>query len=423
MIDYSWVPWFRELVRKVEESGATDLVEKAKAVDWQTDDPTILRYRDDNIDPFSFFYSLSSRLGDVKFISRLRSVQDVFSLKTACPEHRPHIPGGDPRNLLFHHRDGKPDLLWSLFRQASAEVPDIIGEDFDGTLNIRNVAIAKLTQTLFIINPDHFLPADTTTRLPMPEFKVQPGDYSEYAARLDAIKALFPGCAPYEINTFLDIQGKEPLIGPETRFFQVSTDVNDDGTDHWAEFERTNSVWAQAGKTRSGVSDGLESAKRGDVILVRFGSSGRGIGVVEEGGYAGGGWSEDARISVYWVNKRDAEFANVTGQHGSEPTQAQAVTGSAAVPLIGDRRSAMYTAVGTYTPQPKQGSIIAALYNALEAVGGTATGASLVARVTGFVRPKTGKRMSESHIVGTLPWLVRKRRLHVLPQAQQQPQH
>ena len=426
MIDYSWVPWFRELAHKIAEGGEAVLVENARAVDWQVDKPALLEQKDDSIDPFSFLYSVASHLGDDKFMRRLGSVHDVFSIETACPQYPPLIPRGLPHNLLFY-KDGdrKPSLLWELFRQASDDPPAINGDDFNRALQISNVAIAKVTQTLYIINAEHFLPADDTAKaLPWPEFERRPKDYEEYVTRLDTIKQLFPGCMPYEINTFLYKQAdkKKPLMGTETNFFQVSTDVYNDDTDHWAKFDCANSVWTQAGKSPADTSCDLENAERGDVILVRFGSSGRGIGVVEKNGYADVGSSEDARISVYWVNKRDTQLANVTRPHGSELVPTEAVTGTAALPLIdGQVRSATYANVGPYTPEPKQDSIIATLYEALNAAGGTAIGNSLVSSVMGFVRPTTGEPMSESDIAGTLRWLVQKERLHVLPPAQQQP--
>ena len=304
MIDYSWVPWFRELACKIAEGGEAVLVENARAVDRQVDDPPTLRYGNDNVDPFSFFYSLSSQLGADRLMRLLDSVHDVFALETARPEH-PHI------------LRERPNLLWRLFRQASREDPDIRSEDFDAALQIRSVAIEKLTQTLFIINPDHFLPADHTSEaLPRSEFKQRPRNHKEYVALVDAIKALFPGCAPYEINTFLDTQVKEQLIGPRTRFFQVSTNVYDQDEDHWTEFESANAVWTGAGEAPAGTSYGLENVTRGDVILVRRGFSGRAIGVVDENGYADAGWTCEARISVYWINKCDARLANNTNQYG-----------------------------------------------------------------------------------------------------------
>ena len=317
MVDYSWVPWFRELVRGIADGGEADLVEKARAVDWQVDDPTILRYGDDNVDPFSFLYSLTSQLGNEKFMRRLRSVGEVFAMETVSPTGPPNIPAANPVNQLFHQGgDGRPELLWRLFKQAARDTPDINSEDFDDALQIGNVAISKLTQTLFIMNANHFLPADHTSEVL--QFEPKPRDYEEYVVRVDAIKALFPGCAPYEINTFLDTQAKDLLIRPETSFFQVSTNVYNDGVDHWPKFESANGLWTGAGESPSGSPYGLEGAERGDVILVRFGFSGRGIGVVEKNGYVDDGWSKDARISVYWINKRDAQLAHKTRQHGFE---------------------------------------------------------------------------------------------------------
>ena len=309
MIDYSWVPWFRELARKIAEGDEADLVEKAKAVDWQADSPTILRHGDANVDPFSFLYSLTSRLRKEKFMHRLDSVGDLFAMASASPESPPYIPGANPVNQLFHQGgDGRPDLLWRLFRQAARDTPDINGEDFDEALQIGNVAISKLTQTLFIVNANHFLPADHTSEvLPWPEFKQKPRDYEEYVARVDAIKVLFPGCTPYEINTFLAIQAKEGLIGRKTKRYQVSTGLDGyGGADHWQEFNSENSVWTgYGGKERKYR---VSEPKTGDLILVRFGHSGRGIGVVESNGYTDG-WHTGQRIAVYWINKCHGELA------------------------------------------------------------------------------------------------------------------
>ena len=57
---YSWVPWFRELARKIEEGGETYLIQKAKQVEWEGD-LSLFQYGDKGIDPFSFFYFLASK--------------------------------------------------------------------------------------------------------------------------------------------------------------------------------------------------------------------------------------------------------------------------------------------------------------------------------------------------------------------------
>ena len=115
MIDYSWVPWFKELVDLIAEHDERWLVERAKAVDWGK-------------------------------------------------ENAPVIPTPPAAAQALYH-DGEsfgPDRCWRLFRQAAKTVPAIHSHDFDDELNMPNVAIKKLTHTLFIVNPSHFFPADLT---------------------------------------------------------------------------------------------------------------------------------------------------------------------------------------------------------------------------------------------------------------------
>lgn len=52
---YAWVPWFRQLASRIAEGGETYLAEAAKHVEWRNDDKVqpLLRYGDENIDPFS----------------------------------------------------------------------------------------------------------------------------------------------------------------------------------------------------------------------------------------------------------------------------------------------------------------------------------------------------------------------------------
>ncbi|MCY3878370.1 MAG: hypothetical protein OXF74_04225 [Rhodobacteraceae bacterium] len=59
---YDWVPWFKELGEKIAEGGEASLIERAKSVSWKADGskPPLLSYGDENIDPFSFVYTLAS---------------------------------------------------------------------------------------------------------------------------------------------------------------------------------------------------------------------------------------------------------------------------------------------------------------------------------------------------------------------------
>ena len=328
MIDYTWVRWFRELACKIAEGGPKTLVPAAKAVDWLRSDPPILQYGDNNVDPFSFIYTLSSHLGDEKFERRLQSAHEAFGIEAPFPRSRPHIPTPIAMGTLFHNAGtGQPSLLWRLFRQVAKDVPEVDASLFDSVLDIGNVRIAKLTQTLFIVNASHFCPADSNAKgalghgssmvLREGEFEELPTCYAEYEKVMGALKGLFPGCAVYEINTFLDVQeSREPLITGETRYFQVSTRVEGEGSqDYWDQFAGENAVWTGY----AGADDRpypLSEPRRGDVILVRHGrSSGHGVGVVQANGYVDG-WSEGGRISVYWINKQPGPLGRQTDQRG-----------------------------------------------------------------------------------------------------------
>ena len=323
MVDYTWVAWFEELATTIAGNDERYLAENAKAVNWLKDEDSVplLKYGDENIDPMSFLYFLAQRNTKKRYKDVFGSVHEVFGITSDFSEIRPFIPAPPrPAPALFHDGESfNPDLLWRLFRQAepSNETPTIQPEDFNAALNIRKVGVKKLTQTLFLANPSYFLPADhTSTILPQLELHGDVNDHEGYVARMGAIKRLFPGCEPYEINTFLDTQAKRPLITEGTSFFQVSTNVDNDGTDYWEwtdrfedvgwSFKENNYVYT-GGPGADQIIYPLTEPNPGDIILVRTGmQQGRAIGVVEENGYASGGWNEEAVIYVHWINKTTA---------------------------------------------------------------------------------------------------------------------
>ena len=332
MIDHSWVPWLRELVGKIAESGESYLIERARAVSWNKDDIKLLEHRDENIDPMSFLYTLARIRGDEALHSELMSVHEAFAIESGYPGNGLFIPRPPGVNTLFHKGgEGRPDLIWKLFRQAAEEDPKIESSDFDDALDIKEVAIKKLTQTLFIVNPRHFLPADEDNKvLPWPEFQKEVGNYTDYLARMKAIRKMFPGCEPYEINTFLATQKDKngPLITGESKFYHLASNVYDDGLDldywdwnddldsEWKEwtFRENNIVYTGSKDNHEGQPYTIQNLKRGDIVVVHYGQSeGRGIGVVEKNGYKTDGWNSNAVVSVYWVNKKTGPLEGKLG--------------------------------------------------------------------------------------------------------------
>ena len=320
MIDYTWVAWFQELAAKIAENDETDLVDKAKAVDWGRDDVPLLNYGDENIDPISFLYFLAQRNTSLQYKRIFGSVHDVFDISSELQKDQPVIPTPVPNaQALFH--DGNsfdPDLLWRLFRDAAPirERPTIQAVDFDGVLKLRQVGLNKLTETLFLVNPRHFLPVFISSALPQWERHGKVTDYESYVAMMDSIKRQFPGCESYEIHRFLYVQKTETLITEKSSFFQVGTYAyNTEEGDYWERtdalpeeartFKENNCVYTSGAGILTKFP--LTEPKRGDIILVRTGmQKGRAIGVVEENGYAPDGWSKEAAIYVHWINKTAA---------------------------------------------------------------------------------------------------------------------
>ena len=86
MTDYSWVPWFKELVGKIANNDHAYLIKKAKAVDWGKDDVALLKYGDENIDPLSFLYFLAQKAKPTPFKRTYPSVHEIFGIQAALPE-------------------------------------------------------------------------------------------------------------------------------------------------------------------------------------------------------------------------------------------------------------------------------------------------------------------------------------------------
>ena len=84
---YHWTEWFSELANKISEGGEGFLIDCAKQIDWEAagKEPPLLHHGDENINPFSFFYTLAQRrsLANRKLI--YRSVEEVFNMECQLP--------------------------------------------------------------------------------------------------------------------------------------------------------------------------------------------------------------------------------------------------------------------------------------------------------------------------------------------------
>ena len=329
---FDWVPWFKELAQRIDEGGPHVLAENATKVDWTTSDPFLLKYGDENVDPFSFFYFLAALNGPQNWKTVYRSVAEIFEIQTpidyAYTKHF-YFPTPPVFAALFNNKgDGNPDLLWKLFRQALAG--SLQSKTFEEALGIHGVGFPKLSQTLFLINPTKFLPFDDKGVLALGVGKYEKPRRmasDEYCQEIERIKKGFPGCECYEINMFSFLWKTEQFPVNFDCYYQVSTNVFNDveRTDYWNDFDQN--CWVYAGGMGSGEGwpdpgsndtgrYGLRSPKRGDIVLVRYGrQEGRGIGIVYRNDYQNE-LSRDSRLHVLWLNKKSAPLAGWTTMTG-----------------------------------------------------------------------------------------------------------
>ena len=385
---YHWVAWHRELAKKIAEGGRDDLVEKieqvADKVPEQAFGPVEL-----GRDPLSFFGFL--RDSQSKSNEVCEAVQDVFGLETELPDPEKL---GELWDIIFPSASeslsregamfpvGNGDLLWRLFeqaRQATKDNPDIKQEDWKIAMDIDGVEVGTLTQALFLVNPDCFLPVDSAVDACFQEgwrdkreeeIKGNEG-YEKYLATRVEIENRFPRCEPYEIYTFLRWQEDKEVVNEASKFFQVSTNAHgDSGADFWDKDDSSDKYikdnnfkeynWVFVGGAASGIRgkkedeeslspDDIENAieekrikegksrrgspyplcddpkrrhkvppKRGDIVLVRTGvKKGRAIGVVLKNDYnKPDGLKRKSKIHVLWINKSNSSLGGSTDRDG-----------------------------------------------------------------------------------------------------------
>ena len=326
---YSWVPWFRELSRKIAKGGEEFLAARARQVPWREDgnEPPLLNFGDEHIDPFSFIYYLASLGRYSPGRKRVyKGVEEVFGVPSTLhldAEEEFIFPQPQPNAALFNDSGkGNPAVLWRMFRSAVNGIDSVAAEDFTRAQEIGYVKITKVTQALFLVNPDDFLPYDDaihSLRIADPS-RGKKVKWETYRRDLKKIRDAFPGCKPYEISLLAYECGKanNPLKVNPDRCFQISTNVRDDNTDLWEDFSSNN--WAYTGGP-GGVSwkdyerDGgteqykLKEPRPGDILLVRFTNTGHAVALVHRNDYARR-LTADARLHVLWLAKRDAALSS-----------------------------------------------------------------------------------------------------------------
>jgi len=325
---YDWVPFFKDLCQKILEISSSEnrdykLYLKALEIFAETD--AIIKFQ--YIDPFSFIYALAQKNTINQLNPYYSRTISAFGLTASVPTDLIFPTPIPQTKTLFYARGeyidnaGNPidkNKLWNLF-EAVFFNRNIDNDDFRTVLSIKNVGVVKLTQTMFLINPEDFIPFDTQMNsLPIMELEnLQPviseimvSGYGPYKKVIELLYDSFPGCKLYEVNLLNAlINSPDHFYLPiSSTYLQISSNANgrDEG-DYYEQFKQNNAVWTggPAGETGAQVYN-LTGFDRGDVVLIRRGTKRLGgIGIILQNGYIPNGFHEDAEIKIVWLVKLD----------------------------------------------------------------------------------------------------------------------
>lgn len=197
-INFTWVDTHKQLVQylKTKETAQLEIIELLKSVGIQPfNDQSKHGNHDielDEIDPFTFFCYIY-KYGPQRRLEYLQNIARKLDLD--IPFDEKGLPSAQAQKVwLFpykydrvHHEIPR---LWDFFRKALAD--KITDVDFDDILKIKSVGRTKLTEVLFYINPEKFLPINGPTKpFIKSELGIDPSftNYTDYIALLNQIKS------------------------------------------------------------------------------------------------------------------------------------------------------------------------------------------------------------------------------------------
>lgn len=195
---YTWVPTHKAIAEKLlaYENRQQELIAILKDAgetilnDIDADGNTINL---EEMDPFTFFCYIY-KYGPEKRLQRLREIAGFFNIDP-LPEDEAGIPSANAQKVwLFSYKKdrGHDDInrLWAFFKTAMND--QITNEAFADVISIKNTGKTKITEALFYIAPERFLPINTQSRPYLsevlgidPDFK----NYTEYERILQKVKS------------------------------------------------------------------------------------------------------------------------------------------------------------------------------------------------------------------------------------------
>lgn len=194
---YSWVETHNELTQYLikKENSQDELIELLKSVQISPfndrSKPGDNDIQLEEIDPFTF-YCYIYKYGPTRRLENLRQIAEKLNLN--IPKGEYGIPSAQAQRVwLFPYKylrtNNEINRLWNLFNKAVAN--KITDEDFEDALDIKSIGKTKLTEALFYIQPEIFLPINAPIRPYLKEkLGIDPNfnTYTEYKEILEQVK-------------------------------------------------------------------------------------------------------------------------------------------------------------------------------------------------------------------------------------------
>jgi len=195
--EFSWVQTHKELTEflRSKKNSQPELIQLLKSVGiGPLNDKAEIGNHDidlEEIDPFTFFCYIY-KYGPKKRLGFLQKIAEKLNL--TIPKGESGIPSAQAQKVwLFPYKyarnNNEINRLWNLFnKEQSGKITD---HDFADALLISSTGKTKLTEALFYINPEKYLPINSPTRPYILEvLGIDPkfNTYSEYLEILSRIK-------------------------------------------------------------------------------------------------------------------------------------------------------------------------------------------------------------------------------------------
>lgn len=144
------------------------------------------------IDPFTFFAAFM-KFGTVRRRQHFKKLIEMHHIDAPIPEDFDGVPTAQAMSVWFfpykyRRSEQSIPLLWKLFKQIMDDEVD--ANLFDSTLAIPGTGFTKLTQSLFYIKPESYLPIDSQTKPWLKANNIEiPDNWKDYQKALNQVHA------------------------------------------------------------------------------------------------------------------------------------------------------------------------------------------------------------------------------------------